>query len=496
MEHRRWIDIAPECILADSIRDFAHIWIVRPGDIQVLRSNTLASDSPSPADANSDNELQVMRVVPLEHADGSVLFELPVDADLAAPSLLLFDGDVSAKLCSEIVNRQDFDGVVLVSTSRSQVSSSDLVDVQRTLFDRGYVRLSTKARCEHYFVKSALLSDSEHLFNSGRGCVSISELGRKGRFANQLFQFAYVRLYGLRHSLTVETPRWEAERLFPNINCETSSLPMPRLSFGPFDDDDLGLWEMRSPPIDIDLDGYFQELPACLAQHRSTLRHFFRFNETEINSARRWYKETTRDGKRRLIGLHVRRGDYLSHSDSNFPWFRTVPIEWYRELLNEMMCIHDDIAVFVATDDPKCVLPEFEGYELVAPMQSTTGLSEDIRDFICLQYVDELAIANSSFSRMAAILANDKQHCYCPNFSDERFERYQPWPGSSFWERFEDDVGRDSRMGSGLQARRLRSIDSRYELGKRKLRNQRLSLRGLRGRASRLLSKLSNAVSR
>ena len=91
----------------------------------------------------------------------------------------------------------------------------------------------------------------------------MSTLGSNGRFANQLFQYAYVKLYALRHGLEPMLPRWVGNELFGLDDKCWAAHSCRELRFGSFDDSDLVLWEMNDPPVDIDPYGYFQELPAC-----------------------------------------------------------------------------------------------------------------------------------------------------------------------------------------------------------------------------------------
>src|SRR5262249_24893608 len=51
---------------------------------------------------------------------------------------------------------------------------------------------------------------------------------------------------------------------------------------------------------------------------------------------------------------------------------------------------------------------------------------------------DYLAICNSSYSRMAAILAEPTQKCFIPSFAMQCFVPYEPWMDPAFWARFAD----------------------------------------------------------
>ena len=47
-----------------------------------------------------------------------------------------------------------------------------------------------------------------------RPVVTMYCLGKLGRFGNQLFQYAYLKIYAQIHDLRVETPEWIGQYLF------------------------------------------------------------------------------------------------------------------------------------------------------------------------------------------------------------------------------------------------------------------------------------------
>jgi hypothetical protein len=91
--------------------------------------------------------------------------------------------------------------------------------------------------------------------------------------------------------------------------------------------------------------------------------------------------------------------------------------------------------LFIATDEPETVLPAFSDFPSVA---IPSMLRHEIIDFEILRRADHLAIANSSFSRMAAILATDTQRCMCPSFEAGSLVFYQPWLDPGFWCRYSE----------------------------------------------------------
>jgi glycosyltransferase involved in cell wall biosynthesis/capsular polysaccharide biosynthesis protein len=312
--------------------------------------------------------------------------------------------------------------------------------LQRSLFDRGLVGIGSvqiggiEARC---FLSSDAIRSPNQLVGVSRGQITMAALGRNGRFANQLFQYAYVKLYALRHGLTAAFPDWEGRALFGLKDPGCAGLALPQLVFNGFTDDDRHLWELDDPPADVDLWGYFQEIPECWRRHRPLLRRMFELSVEDQNSIDVWHNDLTRGGKRTLVAVHVRRGDYRGNG---LPWLRLVPEEFYLDWLRTTWQTLCDPLLFVATDEPKEILQRFKEFAPISATGSLQHLPAHVRDFEILRRADYLAICNSSFSRMAAILAPSIQRCFLPSFQMRCFTPYEPWIDPGFWARFAEDT--------------------------------------------------------
>ena len=310
--------------------------------------------------------------------------------------------------------------------------------LRRGLFDCGLVGIGAfamGARRIEVFLASEAIHAPAFLGGGERGSIAMSSLGSNGRFANQLFQYAFLKLYALRHGATVLLQDWEGSRVFGLKEQNGNGERLRELEFPAFENKELALWSADDPPLDVDFWGYFQEIPPCWQPHRHLLRTLFTLPARHSKRLDAWCHDLTDGGRRELVAVHVRRTDYVAQK---LPWFRTIPEEWYLDWLRKLWPTLTDPVLFVATDDPGAVLPHFAEF---SPRSTAdlprSSLPDHIGDFELLRRANHLAICNSSFSRMPAILAEDTQRCFIPSLTEKRFVPYDPWSDRQFWARFD-----------------------------------------------------------
>ena len=313
--------------------------------------------------------------------------------------------------------------------------------LRRSLFDRGLVCIGSvdfagvEALC---FLASDAVRSFNQLDVASRGHVTMSGLIEGAGFGNQLWRYACVKLYALRHGLTPALPAWQGNQLFGLEDEACEGFDFPTIRYPGFADTDRELWDRDEPPINVDLDGYFQEIPECWQKHRALLRRMFQLLPEYLQAIDAWRDAVTDGGRRTLVAISVRRGDYSRFQSESWPWFRIVPEEWYLDWLRTIWPTLRDPVLFVASDEPDKIVPVFEEFE---PIAATFGsiaqeLPHHVSDFEVLRRADYLAICNSSFPRFAAILAPWTQKCFLPSFQTQSFVHYQPWMDPAFWPRF------------------------------------------------------------
>ncbi|AOO80390.1 glycosyltransferase [Bosea vaviloviae] len=333
-------------------------------------------------------------------------------------------------------------------------------------FDLGFVPVACDA-CGDLFLRSSHVTDISRLGGKARGQVTMSSLGSNGRFANQIFQHAYVKFYGLRYGCAVTFPEWDGNGIY-TIADPKPETPLPtELRYFAFDNDDLELWKLEAPLVDADFWGYFQELPACWGPHRELLRRLYELGEAQAADVERRLSVLTEGGTRPLIAIHVRRGDYVELHKNGLPWYRPVPEAWYADWLDAVFADRPDAVLYVATDAPDDVLPAFARFRAksLSDVESVPGLPSAMLDFEIMQRAGQLAVCNSSFSRMAAILAPDSQNAVIADFGGQRLTPFDAWSFEPFWSRFEGK-GLEKQspiLGYGAEPKRQRNLELRRQ---------------------------------
>lgn len=289
-------------------------------------------------------------------------------------------------------------------------------------FDRGRVRARGGA-----YVDSAL-ADPAEIATGARGVVTMRNLGLNGRMANQLLQWAFLNFYAWRHDLRLEAPAFPAAATIGARPAPVVS-SFRTLRYAPFEDEAAtALWDLNEPIVDVDFDGYFQELPACWAPHRALFRRLLRFDGAA--EADRW-RAAIPGG---LIAIHVRRGDLADPVHAAVPQFAPVPLDWYVAWVEAELARAPTARLYVATDSPDEVRPAFARFDPLPP--AAFAADARIGDLLAMARADALAFGNSSFGRLAGLIAPDAQRQAAADFAASALTPYAAWTERGFWRRF------------------------------------------------------------
>lgn len=221
----------------------------------------------------------------------------------------------------------------------------------------------------------------------------MSSLGVIGKLGNQMFQ--YAALLGISRRLGYEVlipplEQLDLARLFP-ISAEVITTSELRRLRHRFEEDRVGYTDAwRSIPDDCDLYGYFQS-PRYFPDDETVAREFA-FLPQVLGPAQEAVA-ARRQGDRPLIGVTIRRADYLVN-----PEFVVLSdTDYYHQVFAHFEAL--DPLYLLSSDDPDWCRRTYTGPEFTFMTELT-----DHQQLAALTMCDHLAIANSSFAWWAAWL--------------------------------------------------------------------------------------------
>lgn len=254
--------------------------------------------------------------------------------------------------------------------------------------------------------------------------ITMSTLGRNGRFANQFFQYAFLKTYAKEHHLRVETSPWIGQFLFGH---DDPAIVKPQPVVGSPDDllPDLGttLLPGSEPPYkNVELWGFFQYHTQFYAPHKSYIQSLFQPVPIVEAVVRQGLLRLQALGKT-LVGIHLRRGDY------GYGYFFIAPSEWYREWLRGLWETLDNPVLFIASDEPERVVDDFADYHplTINDLGITLPEAPFYPDFYILSHCDIVAISNSSFSFAASMLNQQGKFFFRPHWPTQKLIPFDPW---------------------------------------------------------------------
>lgn len=292
------------------------------------------------------------------------------------------------------------------------------------------------------------------LDNQEERVLTMSSLGQLGRFGNQLFQYAFLRICAKEHTAKFECPNWIGQSLFGhNDQSITRRLPpaieysenqntlfdiipefIPYLEkLGQSKSCRIGYEYINSGSNCLDLWGFFQFHSQVFKPYQEYFRSLFKPVDKLQIPLRNSLNILQSKGKT-IVGIHIRRGDYITEPRAGFTL--VFPAKWYRQWLESIWESLEEPVLFICSDDLDNVLPEFAKFSPI----TTTDLHVDLpspfkelniefySDFFMLSHCDILCISNSIFS-FAASMLNEKCKIFVrPTWDfDKKFVSFDPW---------------------------------------------------------------------
>jgi uncharacterized membrane protein YkvA (DUF1232 family) len=232
--------------------------------------------------------------------------------------------------------------------------------------------------------------------------ITYSNIGRYGRFGNQMFQYAALfgiaktakYRYGVPYNNKSENEyeHFCLTEAFDKLEAENSEgqpikyrIAEPKFGYNP------GLFGI---PDHSDIVGYFQT-EKYFVDYRPHLLKQFSFRN-EIKEQAENIRAITKD---RVISLHIRLGDYVNQQQ-NHPVYN---IDYYNSALD---LLPDDVLLMIFSDDVAKAQTIFEPLKRKMVFPETNNKYIDM----CLMSMcDYHIIANSSFSWWGAWLSESKK---------------------------------------------------------------------------------------
>ncbi len=251
--------------------------------------------------------------------------------------------------------------------------------------------------------------------------ITMSTLGTNGRFANQLFQYAFLKIYAKEHELRVETPEWIGQYIFGHSDPPIyKQLPVVQEQSNTLSE--ACIPTTTEPFKNVDFWGYFQYHTQYYARHKEYFCSLFKpVAEIEMQVAEALNR--LRSKGKTVVGIHLRRGDY------GYKYFFIAPSAWYKKWLSELWGTLDEPVLFIASDELEKVTGDFAEYNPVTVEDLGIELpeAEFYIDFYLLINCDIVAISNSSFSFAACMLNERSKLFFRPDLQTEKMIRFEPW---------------------------------------------------------------------
>ena len=234
--------------------------------------------------------------------------------------------------------------------------------------------------------------------------IGHNHIGRNGRFGNQMFQYAATKGIAANRGYEYCIPpgpkdEYEFEdeenqhKLFMSFKLSglksTQVFPAKYRKESGFNfDKDL----FENCEDNVNLYGFFQS-EKYFKHIEDEIREDFTFVDDILNPCKEAF------GSDEMVGLHIRRSDYLQKQD----YHPLCTQEYYKEALSKFS---DTIPVVIVSDDPAWCAKQ----ELFEPDRFLISESNDnLVDMCILSLCKYHIIANSSFSWWGAWLANSEK---------------------------------------------------------------------------------------
>ncbi len=284
--------------------------------------------------------------------------------------------------------------------------------------------------------------------------LMMSCFGQIGKFGNQIFQYAFLRICAEKSGARVECPPWIGQTLFGHHDDPISQLLPPAIErkdtgeslfevipeYIPYLEKLANAKHSRIGPEALELGLANMDLWGFFIFHTRFLRPYQQYfcslfqPVSDLKSALENGLNVIRAKGKTIVGVHIRRGDYVTNTDLGFTLL--FPSRWYCEWLDGIWNELEEPILFLCSDELDYVISDFEKFSPLTFRDLDVNLPERMRDlkiefyidFYMLSNCDVVLTSNSSFSFTACMLNERGTMFVRPHWDfSTKFTVFEPW---------------------------------------------------------------------
>lgn len=284
--------------------------------------------------------------------------------------------------------------------------------------------------------------------------LTMSSLGNLGRFGNQLFQYAFLKICAKQSGSKVECPPWIGQSLFGHQDPPVSHRLPPAIErrdvgenlfdvvpeFIPYvekladaESCRIGAEALEHGLENVDIWGFFQINTRFYEPYKEYFKSLFQPVE-DLKSPLENGLNIIRSKGKTIVGIHIRRGDFITLPQAGFTF--VVPSKWWYEWLEGIWNELEEPVLFLCSDELDKVVHDFDKFnpitskDLLINLPGTIGdlNLEFYIDFFMLSRCDVVGISNSNFSFVACMLNEHGKLFVRPSLDfSTKFVSFDPW---------------------------------------------------------------------
>jgi len=209
-------------------------------------------------------------------------------------------------------------------------------------------------------------------------------LGKYGRLGNQMFQYSFLYNAGKKTGFEIGFDHSKNPQIASIFKLDAKNSDKVIQKNMAIEKNDFGYFDTTTVPDGTDFIGYFQN-ERYANEQETDLRKIFTFKDETQEKCYKFVKEFKQKVGKKLVSIHVRRGDYLNIPDA----FVLADLKYYTNALDK---IGKDSFCVIFTDDKKWCTENFKH------IPNIIMNNNEEMDMCLMSMCDDNIICNSSFS--------------------------------------------------------------------------------------------------